>query len=205
MVISFAKKSDFFSVFKDFQRLVENKFDRKIKIFQFDGGGEFSSHEVFTYLKLSGIHPQVSCLGTPKQNGVIERKHRHIIETSLTMLFHANLPLTLWVDVFLSTMYLINCLPSTTLKNDTPYHKMHKRHPNYKGLWVIGCHYFSTLKHQGGDKFTRKKYPCVFIGYSPQHEGYRCLDPITRRVYISRHVFDEEFFPYRKLQCLPMP
>ena len=98
MVISFAKKSDFFSVFKDFQRLVENKFDRKIKIFQFDGGGEFSSHEVFTYLKLSGIHPQVSCLGTPKQNGVIERKHRHIIETSLTMLFHANLPLTTVVN-----------------------------------------------------------------------------------------------------------
>lgn len=39
--------------------------------------------------------------------------------------------------------------------------------------------------------------PCVFLGYSPLHHGYRCLDPTTDRVYIARHVrFNEENFPF---------
>ncbi|XP_070672151.1 uncharacterized protein [Malus domestica] len=35
------------------------------------------------------------------------------------------------------------------------------------------------------------------------HSGYRCLDPITNRLYISRHVvFDESLFPYKHLSSL---
>lgn len=37
------KKSDFYDCFIKFQREVENQFDKTIKIFQSDGGGEFSS------------------------------------------------------------------------------------------------------------------------------------------------------------------
>jgi hypothetical protein len=41
--------------------------------------------------------------------------------------------------------------------------------------------------------------PCVFIGYSSIHKGYKCLDMDTDRVYISRDVvFDENVFPFAK-------
>uniref|UniRef100_A0A2N9HZL1 Integrase catalytic domain-containing protein n=1 Tax=Fagus sylvatica TaxID=28930 RepID=A0A2N9HZL1_FAGSY len=53
--------------------------------------------------------------GTPEQNGVAERKHRHIVETGLTMLFHARLPKNLWLEAFLTAVYLINRLPSSTI------------------------------------------------------------------------------------------
>lgn len=37
----------------------------------------------------------------------------------------------------------------------------------------------------------------MFLGYSLQHKGYKCLDRKNGRVYISRHVhFNEESFPF---------
>ncbi|GJU84677.1 nucleotide-binding alpha-beta plait domain-containing protein [Tanacetum coccineum] len=39
--------------------------------------------------------------------------------------------------------------------------------------------------------------PCVFLGYSPSHHGYRCLDISTERLYIALHVrFNEAQFPF---------
>lgn len=39
---------------------------------------------------------------------------------------------------------------------------------------------------------------CVFLGYSPHHKGYLCLDSHTNRVVISRHVVFESSFPFSK-------
>ena len=155
------------------------------------------------HVQSCGIELHVFCLGTPQQNGVAERKHRHIVETRLTISFHTNMPLSLWVEVFSIVVYLINRLPSLVLLNENPYQKLYKRNPDYNGLWVLGCLCFSSLQNQGGSKFVTKTYPCVFIGYSPIHKGYRCLEPKTKRVYISRHVvFEKKHFPLTPLNYL---
>lgn len=54
-------KSEFFNIFLSFQKLVENRFDRKIKVFQFDGGVEFISNNFLTHLCEWGIQQQISC------------------------------------------------------------------------------------------------------------------------------------------------
>lgn len=74
---------------------------------------------------------------------------------------------------------------------------MFGKNPNYSSLRIFGCQCFPYLKSQGLNKFSRKTISCVFLGYSPLHKGYRCLDPHTHKVYISRHVvFNESIFPF---------
>ncbi|KAH9801962.1 retrovirus-related pol polyprotein from transposon RE2 [Citrus sinensis] len=120
--------------FLKFQKQVENQMERKIKIFQSDGGGEFSSIIFQQHLQQSGIIKQTSCPYTPQQNGVAERKHRHIMETALTMLFESSLPLKYWVEAVLTAVYLINKLPQTIIKMHTPHELLFKETPSYNEI-----------------------------------------------------------------------
>lgn len=86
--------------------MIENPFFTIFEIFQYSGE-EFSSSD-FNILDLYGIVHQFSCPMTPKQSGFIERKHRHIVETSLTLLFHGHVPHSLLVNAFAMAVFLIN-------------------------------------------------------------------------------------------------
>ena len=78
-------KSYVFNIFIEFHKLcAERQFSQKLCAFQSDWGGEFQS--LNKYLKDHGIHHRVSCPYTPEQNGIVERQHIHIIETSLALL-----------------------------------------------------------------------------------------------------------------------
>jgi hypothetical protein len=106
----------------------------------------------------------------------------------------------------MTVVYLINRLPSSVLKIETPFFKLYGIHPIYNSLKVFGCRYFPYLRDYAKNKFTPKSYPCVFLGYSPMHKGYRCFHPPTKRVYLSHHViFDEKIFPYADPKLLFSP
>lgn len=46
----------------------------------------------------------------------------------------------------------------------------------------------------------------LFLGYSPAHKVYKCLDLQSKRLYISRDVlFNEATFPYSKFQSTHIP
>lgn len=68
------------------------------------------------YFQNRGITHRMTCPHTSEQNGLVERKHRHIVETGLTLLAHASMLLKFWPDAFATTVYLINRLPTKVLK-----------------------------------------------------------------------------------------
>lgn len=191
-------KSDFFSIFVKFQSLVENQFQSKIGIFQCDGGEEFTSKEFVNHLQKHGIQQYISCPYTPQQNGLAERKHRHITELGMSMLFQCKVPSKYWVEAFFTANFLINLLPHTSLNSSqSPYELFHGQSPEYQALRVFGCSCFPTLWDYAHNKFDPKSLKCVFLGYNDKYKGYKCLLPTTRRVFISRHViFDEQSFPF---------
>lgn len=98
-------KSQTYEIFVSFMLLVENMLTTKIKAIQWDGGGEFRSHQFRELLTSKGISHRLSCSQTPQQNGVAERKHRHVLEIA-----HASVPKTFWTNAFTTAIFLINRL-----------------------------------------------------------------------------------------------
>lgn len=47
---------------------------------------------------------------TSEQNGLVEWKHRHIVECGLTLLAQGSLPMKFWQDAYGTAVYLINRL-----------------------------------------------------------------------------------------------
>lgn len=68
-----------------------------------------------SHLAEHGIFHQVPFPFTPEQNGCAERKHRHIVETGLTLLFNAHMPTQYYVEAFLTATYLIKRMPTLIL------------------------------------------------------------------------------------------
>jgi histone deacetylase 1/2 len=131
------RKSDALAAFVNFQKLVERKLDRKILTVQSDWGGEYE--KLNSFFQTQGISHHVSCPHAHQQNGSAERKHRHIVEVGLALLATAHMPLKFWDEAFLTATYLINMLPSKTINNETPVHRLLGTKPNYKSLRVFGC------------------------------------------------------------------
>lgn len=113
------------------------------------------------------------------------------------MLVHASIPVTYWNDTFSNVAYLINRLPSAPLGYISPYEKLFQTKPNYSFLRTFGCLYFPNLRLYNKLKLQFLSTPCIFLGYSTLHKGYRCQDS-NGRIYISRHVtFHEDQFQFK--------
>lgn len=139
----------------------------------------------------------MSCPHTSSQNGKAERILRSINNIVRSLLFQASLPSTFWVEALHTATHLINRHPTKTLQHHTPHFALYGRHPSYDHLRVFGCKCYPNLSATTPHKLSTQSTLCVFLGYPLHHKGYRCYDPVSHRVIISRHVvFDEQSFPF---------
>ena len=109
------------SVFHAFHTEVCNQFGVPLKILRSDNAKEYLSHKFTTYLQSHGISHQSSCPYTPQQNGIAERKNRHLLDTARCLLLHMNVPNMFWSDAVLTSCYLINRMPLSTLDRKSPF------------------------------------------------------------------------------------
>lgn len=188
-------KNEALSAFHQYKTLVENRFETSIKILQNDWGGEF--HSFTSSLKAFGIEFHHSCPHTSQQNGVVERKHRHIVEMGLSMLAQSSMALRFWWEDFSSAVFIINRLPSPVLGIISPWEKAFHQAPGFSFLRTFGCACFPCLRPYQSHKFQFHSSKCVFLGSSFSHKGYKCLSS-SGKTYISCHVvFNENEFPFK--------
>ncbi|KAJ9551410.1 hypothetical protein OSB04_015455 [Centaurea solstitialis] len=162
-----------------------------------DNGTEFLSTKIQNFFKSHGIIHQRSCVHTPQQNGVVERKHRHLLNVARALRFQAHLPVSFWGECILTAAYIINKLPTPNLRYKSPHELLFGSPPDYNNLRVFGCLCFArniNIKN----KFDARANPGIFVGYPYGKKGYKIFDPITRTIYTSRDViFRETTFPFQ--------
>ncbi|XP_022151683.1 uncharacterized protein LOC111019598 [Momordica charantia] len=118
---------------------------------QSDGGGEYQP--IHSLCRNLGIQIRVSYPYTSAQNGRAERKHRHIVETGLTLLAQASMSLNYWWDVFLTATLLINSMPMVVLKFKSPMEALVGKQLDLTSVNTFGCACFLCLRPYHSQKF----------------------------------------------------
>lgn len=188
-------KTEVFSMFMTFVAMVDRQFGQSIKIVQSDNGTEFKC--LFNFFRDTGVIFQSSCVGTPQQNGRVERKHKHILSVGRALRFQANLPIYFWGECVLAAAHLINRTPTPILQNRTPFEILFNKLPNFDVIRTFGCLCFAHNQKTKGDKFASKSRKCVFVGYPFGQKGWRVYDLDAKEFFVSRDVkFIEDVFPF---------
>ncbi|RVX17918.1 Retrovirus-related Pol polyprotein from transposon TNT 1-94 [Vitis vinifera] len=174
---------------------------------------DYSRSQFTSFMSHHGILHQSSCAHTPQQNGVAERKNRHLVETARTLLLHSHVPFRFWGDAVLTACYLINRMPSSVLHDQIPHSLLFPDQPLYfLPPRVFGCTCFVHILTPGQDKLSAKAMKCLFLGYSRLQKGYRCYSLETHRYFISADVYHRRPrvvaplpFPEAPADSLPIP
>jgi hypothetical protein len=96
-------------------------------------------------LKIMILH-QTTCINTPEQNDISERKNRHILEITRFIIFQMNVPKNYLSEAILTAVHLMNRLPIPVLKNKSPLEILENRKITLDHLRVFGCTYFVHKK-----------------------------------------------------------
>nr|GFA13816.1 hypothetical protein [Tanacetum cinerariifolium] len=91
-------------VLKDFLRMIQRNLQALVITVRTDRGTEFLNKTLNAFFKEEGIEHQTSTARTPKQNGVVERRNRTLVEAARTMLSASQLPLFFWAEA-IATAY----------------------------------------------------------------------------------------------------
>ncbi len=132
-------KGEVFQHFLNFKAMVEKKKGVSIKCLRFDGGGEYFSKEFNEYLKEHGIQRKYSCFYSPQQNGVAERKNKHIVEITCAMLNEKKLLNYFWAEVVVTAIYIMNLTLTTVIHGMTPEEKFTSKKSDVSHFRVFGC------------------------------------------------------------------
>ncbi|MCO5546949.1 hypothetical protein L7F22_000388 [Adiantum nelumboides] len=82
----------------------------------------------------------------------------------------------------------MNRTPTAAVHDMTPEEKFTGKKPDVSHFKLFGCIAYVHVRDELRTKLDPKAKKCVFIGYSLEQKGYKCYNPITCQVRVSRDV-----------------
>ena len=182
------KKSEAFSAFKQFKSWAEKQTGNALKALRDDKGGEYMSNEWEAFMLEHGIERQHTTRATPQQNGVAERTNRILDEGVASLLSDSHLPSKFWGEALSCFLHTLNRSPSSAVTGKTPFEAFYGQKPSVSHLRVFGCRAYAHVQRDKRTSFQPKSRKCIFLGYPVDYKGWKCWDPMTNQVFISRDV-----------------
>ena len=128
------------------------------------------------YLQDCGIDARCTMLGTPEQNGIIERRNRALLDMVRCMLIHSSLPDFLWGKTLRIAAYILNQVPSKSVPK-TPYELWSRKKPSLRHFHVWGYKVEVRPYNLQSKKLDPKTIIGFFIGYCVGSRGSRFYCP----------------------------
>jgi transposase InsO family protein len=170
-------KNDTFDKFKEYKSFIEKQTGKHIKTLRTDNGGEFESLQIEDFCKEAGIKRQLTMPYNPQQNGVAERKNMTICEAAKAMMFHQDLPNSLWEEATSTAMYIHNRCPHAILKEKTLEEVFSRTKPEVGHLRIIGCPVYIHVPKEKRTKMEHSGKKGIFVGYSENSKAYKIYVP----------------------------
>ncbi|CAN1145812.1 Retrovirus-related Pol polyprotein from transposon TNT 1-94, partial [Linum perenne] len=198
------EKSEATSIFQTFYTMVQTQFQTQIQVLKTDNAHDYFNSALGSFLIEHEIIHASSCVNTPQQNGIAERKNRHLLDVARASMFTHHVPKYLWGEAVLTATYLINKMLSRVLGFQTPRQVLLDAFPHISAYTsdlppkVFDCTVFIHVAPQQRSKLGPQSLKGVFIGYSANQKGYKCYVPHTKRVYNTRDVTffeSQSYFP----------
>src|SRR5271156_6265055 len=146
------------------------------------------SNEWENYMAECGIERQHTTRATPLQNGVAERTNALLDEGTATLLADAHLPASFWGEALSCFLHILNLSPTSALTDKTPFEAFYSRKPTVDHLRVFGCRAYVHVQKDKRKGLQPKSEHCIFLGYPLDYRGWKCYNPVTKKVVISRDV-----------------
>ena len=121
-----------------------------------------------------------------------------ILEVARAMIREKHMPNFYWADAASTTVYLMNRCTTNGVHELTPYEIVVVRKPFLLHLKVFRSIGNIRIQMSNREKPDAKLEKCILIGYSSAKKAYKCFNPLTRVVRVSRDVvFDESTSWYK--------
>ncbi|CAL5369179.1 unnamed protein product [Camellia sinensis] len=198
------RKSDFYKIYFNFHSMIRTQFSTTSKVLRSNLGGEYYLSEFEEFLVTHGTIHQSSCSDRPAQNDRVECKHHHLLDTARSLLLSSFVPSVFWGEAVLTAAYLLNRMTTPLVFGSSPCECLFGVTPNYSLLRIFGSACFVLLPKWARSKLSSHCVLCVFLGYGINQKGYRCYDPTTKKLYVSRHVTFLEKLPYYTIPSTPV-
>jgi hypothetical protein len=112
----------------------------------------------------------------------MERCNQSVVEIVRCMIRSMGMTSYFWVEVVTTTVYILNRVPTRSLKSVTPYEACHDRTPSVEHMRAFGCTVHVKNVGPGITKLSDRSTPMVLVGYETSTKRYRMYNPAIKKV-----------------------
>ena len=98
------------------------------------------------------------------------------------MMNEKNLPKWYWAEAANTTVYLMNRCTTSGVHDVTPHEKFFRKKPDLSHVRIFGSIAYVHIPDDTRQKLDPKSEKCILVGYSQEQKGYKCYNPVTRKL-----------------------